>query len=101
MWPRLFPKPRRKPAARPARPRPCLETLEDRVVPAHVPPAGLTGWWPGDGNADDLIGGHPGTLVGGAATGPGLVDQAFVLSGSGAFVSVPDNPALNVGTGDF
>jgi hypothetical protein len=92
--------------ARPARShrsayRPRLEVLEDRAVPSNVPPAGITGWWTGDGSADDLIGGRNGSLVGGATTGPGLVDQAFVLNGSGAFVNVPDNPALNVGTGNF
>ena len=92
--------------ARPARShrssyRPRLEVLEDRVVPSNVPPAGITNWWTGDGSADDIIGGRNGALVGGATTGPGLVDQAFVLNGQGAFVNVPDNAALNVGTGNF
>jgi hypothetical protein len=36
-----------------------------------------------------------------ATTGAGLVDQAFILDGDGDFVSVPHDPALNVGTGDF
>jgi hypothetical protein len=64
-------------------------------------PAGLTGWWPGDGNTDDIIGGHGAVLHGDATTGPGLVDQAFILDGEGDFVSVPHDAALNLGTSDF
>jgi hypothetical protein len=78
-----------------------LETLEDRCLLSNVPPAGITDWWPGDGNAEDILGGRNGTLVGGATTAPGLVDYAFSLSGNGAYVNVPDSPALNVGTGNF
>jgi hypothetical protein len=78
-----------------------VEGLEDRVVPSNVPPAGITNWWTGDGSADDLIGGLNGALVGGATTGPGLVDQAFILNGNGAFVNIPNNAALNVGTANF
>ena len=40
-------------------------------------------------------------LHGDARTGQGLVDQAFLLDGDGDFVDVPDDEALNVGTGDF
>lgn len=83
------------------RSQPRLEALEDRCLLSNVPPAGITDWWTGDGSADDLIGRQNGTLVGGAATGPGLVDQAFVLNGQGSFVNVPDNAALDVGTGNF
>jgi hypothetical protein len=70
--------------------------------PKCVPsPPGLVGWWPGDGSASDVAGGREAILHGDATFGPGLVDQAFVLDGNGDFVSVPDDPALNVGTGDF
>lgn len=64
-------------------------------------PADMTGWWPGDGNTDDIIGGRNAVLHGDADTGPGLVDDAFVLDGDGDFVEVAHDPALNVGTGDF
>jgi hypothetical protein len=73
-------------------------------LPAHrcfPPPPGLTDWWPGDGNTDDIIGGRSAVLLGDATTGPGLVDQAFILDGDGDFVNVPNDPALNFGTGDF
>lgn len=65
------------------------------------PPAGLTNWWPGDGNTDDIVGGRDAVLHDNAVTGSGLSDQAFVLDGEGDFVSVPDHPALNLGTRDF
>jgi Concanavalin A-like lectin/glucanases superfamily len=70
--------------------------------PKCVPgPPGLVGWWPGDGSGSDVAGGSDATLHGDATFGPGLVGQAFVLDGAGDFVSVPDDPALNVGTRDF
>ena len=70
--------------------------------PKCVPsPPGLTDWWPGDGSASDVAGGRNAVLHGDATFGPGLVGQAFLLDGNGDFVSVPDDPALNVGTGDF
>ena len=61
------------------------------------PPAAMVGWWPGDGNALDIIGGNHGTLTGDFA--PGKVGQGFSLDGTGDFVLVPDNPNLNI-TGD-
>jgi hypothetical protein len=66
-----------------------------------APPAGMTGWWPGDGNTDDIVGARNAVLRGDADTRPGLVGDAFVLDGDGDFVEVPHDPALNVGTGDF
>jgi len=71
------------------------------------PPAGLTGWWPGDGNTEDIVGGRNAELQVGASIGLGFVKEAFLLhgdgdfDGSGDFVSVPDDPALNFGASDF
>jgi Concanavalin A-like lectin/glucanases superfamily len=70
--------------------------------PKCVPsPPGLTDWWPGDGSASDVVGGKDAVLHGDATFGPGLVGQAFLLDGNGDFDSVPNDPALNVGTRDF
>jgi len=66
-----------------------------------VPPSGITGWWPGDGDTNDIVGGRNAVLRDDASFGPGLVDQAFIFDGDGDFVEVPHDPALNVGTGDF
>jgi hypothetical protein len=61
----------------------------------------LTGWWTGDGSGADVVGGRTASLHGDATFGTGIVDQAFDLDGDGDFVSVPNDSALNVGTGDF
>ncbi len=42
---------------------------------------GLVSWWPGEGNANDIVGGHNGTLSGGTAFALGVVGQAFNLDG--------------------
>src|SRR5262245_34186181 len=63
-------------------------------------PSGITAWWPGEGNANDLVGSNNGTLQG-ATFGPGEVGQAFSFDGEDDFVSFPDSPSLNVGTADF
>jgi Concanavalin A-like lectin/glucanases superfamily len=65
------------------------------------PPANLIGWWPGDGNTNDIVGGRNAILHGNATFGPALVGEGFLLDGDGDFVEVPHDPALNVGTGDF
>lgn len=67
-------------------------------------PAGLitVAFWSGDGNANSSVGGHTGTLQGGAGYGPGQFgQQAFSLNGSTAFVSVPDSPAWDFGGNPF
>ncbi len=63
------------------------------------PPSGLIGWWPGDGNADDITGTNDGTLVGNATFTAGVVGQAFSLPGSSVMEShvlVPDAPDLQL-----
>jgi uncharacterized repeat protein (TIGR01451 family) len=60
-----------------ALPNPCL-----------APPADLVGWWPGDGNANDLTGNHPGTAVGNLGFLPGKVGQAFQFDGVDASVDL-------------
>ena len=64
-----------------------------------APPAGMVSWWPGDGNASDIIDGNSGTLTGDATFTDGMVGQAFSLDGTGDVVVVPDSPSLNL-TGD-
>ncbi|MEI6786279.1 MAG: LamG-like jellyroll fold domain-containing protein, partial [Verrucomicrobiota bacterium] len=64
--------------------------------PCASPPAGLVGWWRGEGNALDQLGTANGTLAGNTSYGPGRVGQAFVFDGSGDVVTVgnPDNLPL-------
>ncbi|MGD8465051.1 MAG: LamG domain-containing protein [Anaerolineae bacterium] len=72
------------------------------------PPAGLTNWWPGDDNTDDIVGGQNAVLCYDTEFGTGIVEEAFVLrypntmkQWPGNFVEVPHEDALNLGTGDF
>ena len=62
-------------------------------LPAAALP-GLTDWYRAEGNADDGVGGNPGTLVGPVSFAPGKVGQAFSFNG-GSYVSVPDSPSLS------
>jgi len=64
-------------------------------------PVDLSHWWPADGSGADQVAGRPARLHGDATFGPGLLDRAFVLDGDGDFVSVADDPNLDVGTADF
>lgn len=58
-------------------------------------PSGLVDWWPGDGNAKDIVGGNNGTPVGGVTFAPGEVGQAFSFDGLTGAVVVPDAPSLD------
>jgi len=65
-----------------------------------LPPTGLISWWPGDGDANDIVGGNDGTPVNGATTAPGKVGSAFSFNGVDDFVQVPDSDFWTF-TGDF
>lgn len=45
------------------------------------PPANLIHWWPGDGHANDIVGGVPTTAEPGVTYAPGMVGQAFQFDG--------------------
>ena len=62
--------------------------------PCDPAPSGLVGWWPAEGNANDIDGTNNGTLISGVTFASGEVGQAFNVSGSD-YVSVPDAPALD------
>lgn len=66
-----------------------------------VEPPSLTAWWAGDGTSHDIRGARHGNLMGGATFASGLVGDAFALNGVGAYVEVPHDASLNVGSGDF
>jgi len=51
-------------------------------------PAGLVGWWTGDGNAVDIAGNNSGTPQSGAGYGSGEVAQGFSFGGNGASLQV-------------
>jgi uncharacterized repeat protein (TIGR01451 family) len=58
------------------------------AIPCLPPPAGLVGWWPGDGTGSDLAGTNHGGLVGAVTFAPGRVGQAFSFDGSSGWVNL-------------
>ena len=54
-----------------------------------APPSGLVSWWPGDGNANDIVGVNNGMLQGNVTFAPGVFGQAFSFDGS-SYVDAPD-----------
>lgn len=72
-----------------------LSSLTPGVIMAAVclaPPSGMVGWWPGDGNAKDLIAHHDGIYLGGYIAGE--VDQAFAINGGNNAVTIANDPSL-------
>src|SRR5690606_37550561 len=64
-----------------------------------VAPANLIGWWPGDGNARDIVGTNHGNFFGGAtASAPGVVGQAMKFDGTNSYIAIPDSPQLRPST---
>lgn len=61
------------------------------------PPAGLVGWWPGDGHTNDLSGNNlHGSVVGeGVTYAPGKVGLAFQFNNQNGKVLVAHNPLLD------
>jgi len=64
------------------------------------PPSGLVSWWPGNGNATDVVGNNQGTLSGGASYVAGEVGQAFSFDGVDDQASF-GNTVGNFDTNDF
>ncbi len=71
----------------------------NQAFPHCVPaPSGMIAWWPGNGNANDVVDDHDGRFPG--SYSEGKVGQAFNLDAAGP-VFVPDDPAWAFGTADF
>jgi hypothetical protein len=62
-------------------------------------PAGMISSWPGEGNANDIVGGNNGTLHGGVAFATGEVGQAFHFTGPGQYFQAPTD-GLPTGNSD-
>ncbi len=72
---------------------------------AAAPPAGLVGWWTGDGTnaavAPDLAGGNPGNLTNGATYAAGQVGNAFSFNGMNQYVDLPTGMNVPVGNSTY
>ena len=61
------------------------------------PPSGLVGWWPGEGNFNDIIGTNNGTSGGVVTFTPGEVGSAFSLDNGYVYIPIVDtNSDLNL-----
>ena len=69
--------------------------------PCATLPPGLTAWWTADGSGADIQSGYNAELKNGATFAVGRSRLAFNLDGANDYIKVPDNAALDVGTGDF
>ncbi len=59
-----------------------------------APPSGMVGWWPADGNYNDITSGNNGTPIGGGVSfSSGEVGSAFSFNGA-SYVDVPSSSAL-------
>jgi len=68
----------------------------DSCTPA---PSGMIGWWPAEGDANDIIGANNGVLLNGTGFAGGEVGQAFSFSGglvgtASPCVQIPYSPSL-------
>ncbi|MFQ6119614.1 MAG: fibronectin type III domain-containing protein, partial [Methanosarcinales archaeon] len=79
-----------------------LVTVGDAKAQSCVEaPPDLVSWWPGDGDANDIIDGNDGTLQNGVTFAAGQVGQAFSLDGIDDFVDLGNASNLHVSAGDF
>jgi hypothetical protein len=69
------------------------------VPTCNPPPTGIVAWWPGNGNADDIVSGNNGTLFGNVTYVSGEVNQAFSFEEGSAYMRCPASTTLNVGAG--
>ena len=60
------------------------------------PPLNLVAWWPGQSNANDVVGGNNGTLQNGASFEAGIVETAFSFGGANEAVLIPYSSNLNL-----
>ncbi|MBC7770910.1 MAG: LamG domain-containing protein [Pyrinomonadaceae bacterium] len=65
------------------------------------PPHSMSGWWPGEGSADDIASNFVGTLSGSTTYTSGKVGNAFRFPVGTDRVTIPHSGLLDPGNGDF
>ena len=71
--------------------------IQKSFAACMTPPSAMAAWWPGDGNANDIVGSNQGSY--GGAFAAGKVGQAFSLDGSDS-VSITHTSQLDFGPTD-
>ncbi len=73
----------------------CLAvTFPAAAADCLTPPAGLIGWWTGNGTTNDDAGTNNGVLMGGVTYDGGEVGQGFSFNGNSQSVLIPYSPSL-------
>jgi hypothetical protein len=67
--------------------------LRSQVGACVVPPSGMVGWWPGDSNENDIVGGHNPSAVNAVSIVPGEVRSGFRF-GTQGYIEIPQSPGL-------
>lgn len=78
--------------------------LHSQSIPTYIPSNGLVGWWPFNGNANDLSGNNNNGVISGATTTTdrfGNVNSSYLFDGIDDYISISDNNALSFGSGEF
>ncbi|MFB0923855.1 MAG: hypothetical protein QMB65_01015 [Vicingaceae bacterium] len=68
-------------------------------APSYVPTDSLVGWWPFNGNANDLSGtGNDGTVTGAMLTTDrfGAFDSAYSFDGNGDYIDCGNDMSVNI-----
>src|SRR5712675_760587 len=69
--------------------------LQAQITPSCDPaPSGVAAWWPGENNANEIVGGTTGIVYSGTGYATGEVGQAFTFDGVAGCVMNPDMPAM-------
>ena len=69
----------------------AVATLTVTLPGCVEPPPGISGWWPGESNAVDIIGGNNGVLLNGAGFTNAVVGKGFAFDGGMGCVQLPRN----------
>jgi uncharacterized protein (TIGR03437 family) len=70
--------------------------VKRRTSPSQAcitPPSGLVGWWPGDSNANDVVGGNNPSAVNAVTLVPGEVQDGFSFGPDG-YIEIPESSNL-------
>ena len=77
------------------------QTTTPTSAPCVQPPVDMVSWWPGEGNATDIIDGNSGTLQGGTSFTPAVVGQGFTFASDNDRVTIAHNTNLDVQASGF
>jgi hypothetical protein len=72
----------------------AVVTIHSQATTPCTPP-GMVGLWLGEGNANDAIAAHNGSIFNGVTFAPGEVGQSFSFNGTDGHVRIPHNASFN------